>query len=69
MRIFVIRDPIQNSGSRIKLMDKKEFIQTLKDMLDENGSLGNLNLGYIDDDKEFDIVELDNDTVKVILDE
>jgi hypothetical protein len=69
MRIFVIRDPIQNSGSRIKLMDKKEFIQTLKDMLDENGALGNLNLGYIDDDKEFDIVELDNDTVKVILDE
>lgn len=69
MRIFIIKDNIQNSGNRIKFVDRGVFIQIIKSMLDENGSLGNQTFGYIDDEKALEIFELDNDTLRVILDE
>ena len=69
MRIFIIKDNIQNSGNRIKFVDRKEFVQFIKNTLDESGSLGNQTFGYIDDEKALEIFELDNDTLRVILDE
>jgi len=69
MRIFIIKDNIQNSGNRIKFVDRKEFVQFIKNTLDESGYLGNQTFGYIDDEKALEIFELDNDTLRVILDE
>ena len=69
MKIFIISDRLQNIGSRITFMNRKDFVQFVKNTLDESGSLGNLSFGYIDDEKALEIFELDNDTLRVILDE
>jgi hypothetical protein len=49
-------------------MDKKEFAQRAKILISE-GSLNRFSFGYIDDEEGLDIVKLDNDTIRVILDE
>jgi len=69
MRIFIIRDWIQNSGNRIKFMDKKEFVQSIKNLLESESNLCTLTFGYMDDDKDLEVVKLDNDTIRVILGE
>jgi hypothetical protein len=69
MKIFVIRDPLQNSGNRIKFMDKKEFVSSVKTLIRESSSLNSFTFAYIDDEEGLDIVKLDNDTMRVILDE
>jgi len=70
MRIFIIRDPNQNNGNRIKFVDKETFIKALEFQLERNCTLNDMDLGYIDEESEkLEIIPLDNHTLRVILDE